>query len=334
MDPGRRRQLTVIGSALLLGWRPGFGQAPTRGKPWRIGYLAVRARPSTASPDPYYDSFVRGLRDLGYAEGKNILIEWRFADGKPDNLPRLAEELVKLNLDVLVTHSTPAAQILQRATRTVPIVFMAVGNPVESGLAASLARPGGNVTGQSNMTNEVSGKQIELLKTLMPALAHVAVLVNPVNETALVIVQNIRAASQRMGVRVSQVDARTAAEIEKAFAVVAENRAQALIVAPDSLFIAGRSEIAQRALAQRLPSVYAFQEDAAAGGLLSYGPVQTDIYRRGALYVDRILRGAKPGELPIEQPTLFELVINARTASLLGMKVPPALRAQADRVID
>jgi putative ABC transport system substrate-binding protein len=331
---GRRRQLVAIAGAAIAAPQWAFSQAPTRGKPWRIGYLAVRSRPTPASPDAYYEAFVRGLRELGYVEGKNIVIEWRFADGRPENLPRLAEELVKLNLDVLVTHSTPAAQVVQRATRSIPVVFIAVGNPVESGLAASLARPGGNVTGQANMTNEVSSKQLELLKNLLPSLARVAALVNPVNATGLVIVQNLRIAAQRLGITVLQADARTVGEIDEAFVRMSQSQIQAVIVAPDSLFIARRTQIAQLALSHRLASAFAFQEDAAAGGLVSYGPAQTDIYRRGAVYVDRILRGANPGELPIEQPTVFELAFNARTASQLNIRIPPTLLTQADRVID
>lgn len=334
MSPERRRKLLVVAGAVLAAPHFAFSQAPTRGRPWRIGYLAVRSRPTAANPDAYYEAFVRGLRELGYVEGKNIIIEWRFADGRPEHLPRLAEELVKLKVDVLVTHSTPAAQVVQRATRAIPVVFIAVGNPVESGLAASLARPGGNVTGQANMTNEVSSKQLELLKNLMPSLARVAALVNPVNATGLVIVDNLRGASQRLGITVLQTNAGTVGEIDQAFSQMSQSQVQALIVAPDSLFIARRGQIAQQALSHRLASAFAFQEDVVAGGLVSYGPVQTDIYRRGALYVDRILRGANPGELPIEQPTLFELAINTRTAAFLNIRIPPALLTQADRIVD
>lgn len=333
MNPARRRQVLAI-AGMALGPSAALGQAPTRGRPWRIGYLALRARPTAANPDLYYDAFVQGLRERGYVEGKNIVIEWRFAGGKFEVLPALAAELASLNADVLVTHSTPAAQALQRATRTTPIVFTAVGNPVESGLAASLSRPGGNITGQSNMTNDVSVKQLELLRAVLPGVDKVAVLVNPANATGLVIVDNVRTAAERLGMHVLAVSVRDAGEIEKAFAQIVQSQSRAVIVAPDSLFVARRSEIAQRSIANRIVCVSAFREDVVAGGLISYGPVQTEIYRRGASYVDRILKGAKPGELPIEQPTTFELFINATTASILAIQIPAAVSAQADRIVN
>ena len=330
-----RRQVLIAAAAVVVApFDAVLAQSAVRARPWRIGFLAVRSRPTSEKPDLYYDAFVSGLRERGYVEGRNIIIEWRFADGKLENVAALAAELAKLNLDVIVTHSTPAAQIVHRTTREVPIVFIAVGNPVESGLAASLARPGGNVTGQSNMTNEVSWKQLELLKSLAPATARVAVLVNPANATGMVIVENVQAAAQRLGVKVFPVHVRGAQELEAAFQAIAREQGQALIVAPDSLFIAQRAEIVRRAAGQQLASIFPFPEDAMAGGLLSYGPQQADIYRRGAMYVDRILKGARPADLPIEQPTRFELVVNAKTAAALGLKIPGAVLSQADRVID
>ena len=303
------------------------------GRIYRIGFLGVRSRSTPSNPDTYYDAFLQGMRDLGYVEGKNLVIEWRFADGKTERLPGLAAELVKSNSEVLVTHSTPGAQVLHRATRTIPIVFMAVGNPIEIGLAKSLSRPGGNVTGQANMTNDVSSKQIQLLKELNPALSRVAVLINPENATNSVILENVQTAGQQLGIRIQPLRIRVPEEIAQAFDQATRERAEAIIVAADTLFIRQKKEIVQWAAKNRLASIFPFSEDTDAGGLMSFGPIQSDVYRRGALFVDKILKGAKPSELPIEQPTLFELVINVKTANALRIKIPPNLLVRADRLI-
>ena len=309
------------------------GAAGGQPKPRRIGFLGVRSRSTPQKPDPYYDAFNAKLRELGYIEGKNIIVEWRFADGKYERLPGLADELVKSNVEVLVTHSTPGAQTLQRATSTVPIVFMAVGNPLELGLVRSLSRPGGNITGVANMTNEVGPKQVQLLKAVLPKLSRIGVLFNPQNTTAIVILESVQNAGHQIGVQSLPLSVRRAEEIEAAFGDAQNARIEALIVAADALFIGDRRQIIDRAAKMRLPAMFAFPEDAEAGGLMSYGPSLTDVYARAAVYVDKILKGAKAGEIPVEQPTQFSLVINAKTAGAIGLKLSDSLLSRADRVI-
>ena len=273
--------------------------AQQQGKVWRIGFLGARLRSTPSNPEVYYDAFVQGMRELGYVEGKNLVIEWRFADGKYERLPGLAAELVQMKVEVIVTHTTPAIQAAQRATRTIPIVAAVVGDPVGSGFAASLARPGGNITGLSNIAVDVSPKHIELLKTMIPRLSRVANLVNPGNSSHLAVLKSVQAAARQVGIKILPMDARAPEEIERGFATMARERAESVIVAPDPFFFQQRRQIAELALKNRVPSMFSFREEVAAGGLMSYGPNLTDFYRRAATYVDKILKGAKPGELPI-----------------------------------
>ena len=309
--------------------------AQAQGKVARIGFLGARSRSTPSNPDIYYEGFLQGMRELGYVEGRNLVIEWRFAEGKYERLPGLAAELVKLKPDVLVCHATPPAQALQRATSTIPIVNLSMADPVGSGLVASLARPGGNITGMSNILSDTGPKQLELLKTVVPKLSRVAVLVNPGSPIYAAFLKSVQIAAQQLGVTVLRVDARTSEEIEAGFAAMKRERVEGLIIAPDSFLTVQRaSMIADLAVKNRLLAMGNFPEEALAGDLMSYGPNNVDIYRRGATYVDKILKGAKPVDLPVEQPTKLDLVVNLKTARALGITIPQSLLLRADRVIE
>ena len=274
------------------------------------------------------------MRELGYVEGKNLVIEWRFADGKFERLPDLAAELVRLNVEVIVSGSSQAISALQKATATIPIVMASSGDPIGSGFVKSLARPGGNITGLSNLTSEIGTKQLELLLSMVPKLSRVAVLVNPVNPSLATLLKNVQSAAQGAGVKVLPVEARTAEEIENAFPTMTQGNAGAVIVAVDSLFIQQYRKIAELAAKNRLPSVSQLREYVEAGGLVSYGPNLADQFRRAATYVDKILKGAKPGDLPVEQSAAFELLINGKTAKALGLTIPQSVLLRADRLIE
>jgi len=327
----RRRLLIALGAGIVGAPRMVFAQEHSKVR--RIGYLAVRSRSTPSNPDVYYDAFVQGMRELGYVEGKNLVIEWRFADGRYDLLPALAAELARMNVEVIVTHSTPATEALQRATKTTPIV-MNVVDPVQSGFAASLARPGGNITGLSAMNLEVSTKHVELLKTMIPSLSRVAVLVNPGNSAHPALLKGVQAAGQRAGMKVLPVYARTLEDVERGFDKVKKEHAEAIIVATDSFFILHGRQIAELAAKNRMPSMFTYRNDVAAGGMISYGLDLAEQHRRAASYVDKILKGAKPAELPIEQPTKIHLAINRKTAKLLGLAIPQELLLRADEVIE
>lgn len=308
-----------------------FSQQSTKLR--RIGFLAMRSPPSAANPD-YYGAFVWAMRELGYIEGKNILIEWRAAEGNYERLPVLAAELVQMNVELIVTHATPGTRAAQQATRTIPIVTAAVTDPVGDGFAVSLARPGGNVTGLSLIILDISPKHMELLKTMVPKLSHVAVLVNPDNPSIPGVIKSIRAAAGRIGVKVSTANARSPVEVEQAFAAITRERAQAVIVASDAFLIGQRRLIASLILKHRMPSISANRDDVEAGGLMSYGQNATEFYRRAAAYVDKILKGAKPADLPFEQPTRFDLVINRKTATALGLTIPTELLVRGGEVLE
>jgi putative ABC transport system substrate-binding protein len=327
-----RRNVLILGLGALAAPLASLGQQ--QGKVRRIGFLAVRSRPTPSNPEVYYDAFVQGMRDLGYVEGKNLVIEWRFADGKFERLPGLASELVLMKLEVIVTHTTPSTEALQRATSTIPIVMTSIADPVSSGFAASLARPGGNITGLSLMIIDLSPKYLELLKLMLPALSRVAVLLNPGTSFEFAVLKSIQAAAQQFGVKILAVEARTLEEIERGFAAMRRERADAVIVLGDSFFIAQRRQITELAARNRLPSMFAYREDVEAGGLMSYGQNLADFYRRAATYVDKILKGAKPGELPIEQPMKVHLAINRKTAKTLGLSIPQEVLLRVDEVIE
>ena len=281
-----------------------------------------------------YNPFLEGMHELGYIEGKNLLIEWRFADGKSERLSGFAKELVNLNLDVIVAAGTAATSAAQKVTTTIPIVMTNASNPVGSGFVKSLAHPGGNITGLSSITGDLSPKHMEMLLSMVPKLSHVAVMVNPGNSSHKVTLKNVQAAAQRTGIKIVPVEAQTPQEIENAFTVMAREHTGAVIAVSDSFFIQQRRQIAELAAKHRLPSISARREYAEAGFLMSYGQNSADNYRRAATYVDKIFKGAKPGDLPVEQPTKFELFINRKTAKALGLTIPQSLLISADKVIE
>jgi putative ABC transport system substrate-binding protein len=327
----RRKLVIALGAGVLSAPFDSFGQQ--QGKVWRIGFLGPR-RPISLESD-YLGAFPRGMRELGYDEGRNFVIEWRFADGKAERLPSLAAELVRLKVDVIVTNGTAAASAAQKATTTIPIVIGSAGDPVGSGFVRSLAHPGGNITGLSLVIDETSPKGLEMLLGIVPGLSRVAVLMNPTNPVHATALKSIQTAAQKFnGVKILPVEARTAQEIENAFFIMAKEKTGAVVVQIDSLFIQRGRQIVELAAKNRLPSISENREYAEAGGLMSYGPSFTDIFRRAATYVDKIIKGAKPGDLPVEQPTIFELFINRKTAKALGLTIPQSLLISADKVIE
>jgi putative ABC transport system substrate-binding protein len=306
-----------------------FAQQP--GKIWRVGFLAVPGRPDFLDTHAY-GGFPRGMREMGYVEGKNLVIEWRFADNKPERLPALAAELVQSKVHVLVAAATPAALAAQKATVTIPIVIVAIGDPVAAGLVKSLARPGGNITGLTGI--DLGPKRLELLLEMVPKLSRVAFLVNPDNAANIRSLEGVQAAGRKLRVEILRAEARTAQEIDKAFTLIRQQDAGALMVVQNPLFQQQRSQIAEFAAKHRLPSMTADRVYAEAGCLMSYGSNTADIYFRAATYVDKIFKGVKPADLPVEQPTKFELVINGRTAKALGLTIPQSLLISADKVIE
>ena len=329
----RRRQLLILGAALAVPFAS-RGQHGERGIR-RIGFLAGRSQSTPTNPDPYYDAFVDQMGKLGYMEGKNLHIEWRFADGRFERLPQLAAELVKSNVEVIVTHSSPATRAAQRATRTIPIVMTAVGDPVGSGFATSLKRPGGNITGISLQVTDLTAKQFELLKTVMRGVSRVAILTNPASKaTARENLKEIQDTAKRLGVDVVAMRARTADEIRTSFVRMTRRGAEALIIAGDAYYAGQAALLAELTLTYKLPTVGWYRDHVRAGVLMSYGPDTAFLYRAAAVFVDRILKGAKPGTLPIEQPSRIHLAINRRTAHALGLTIPPDLLTRANEVID
>jgi len=280
-----------------------------------------------------WEACQQGLRELGYVEGQNIRFEPRWADGHHDRLPELAAELVRLNVDVIVTAATPASRAAKAATNSIPIVIVAVGDPIKTGLVTNFARPGGNLTGLSLLTSELSGKRFELLADVVHDISGLAVLMNPDNPVHTVFLEATRVAAQRSGARLQLIRARDPREIEQGFSAAVGDRAAALIVFDDPVLWSYRTQIVALAAKHRLPVMYGYREFVDDGGLMSYGPDRIDHYRRSAAYVARILQGAKPGNLPIEQPTKFELVINLKTAKALGLTMPQSLLLRADQVL-
>jgi putative ABC transport system substrate-binding protein len=299
----------------------------------RIGYLS----PNLAASPHLPEAFRQGLRNLGYVEGRNVVIEYRDAEGKPERLPALAAELVALKVDVIVAPGTPQALAARQATRTLPIVFATAADPVESGLVTSLARPAGNVTGLSILAPALVGKRLELLTQAVPGVSRVAVLWQPGGHderTDKDILKAAEVAARALGVQLQVVEARGPADFDRAFSDMTRARAGALTVLTGIMFLNERRRLVDLTARNRVPAVYGGRDFVHAGGLLSYGPNLADLYRRAATYVDKILKGAKPGDLPVEQPTKFELVINLKTAKALGLTIPPALLQRADQVIE
>ncbi len=323
----RRKLLVTLGvGALAIAAPPGaFSQS--RGKLWRIGFLSVRQEPDMQA------AFAQGMRDLGYVEGKNLLIESRSAEGKIERLPALADDLARLKVDVIVTAGRVATGVAQKATDTIPIVMGNSADPVGYGFVKSLAHPGGNITGLSDLRTDTSPKLLEMLRSVAPTLSRVAVLVNPSGWSQLLYVNGLQSSAQSMSLTILPVEARTATDIEKAFFAISQAKAGAVIVLRDGVFIDQRRQIAELAAKHRLLTTSDGREYVDAGALMSYGPSLADQLRRAASYVDKILKGAKPGDLPVEQPTKLELVINLKTAKALGLTVPQSLLLRADEVI-
>ncbi len=326
----RRAFIGTLAGALLAA--PLASEAQQAAKVPRIGYLA----PNLAAGPLGREAFRQGLRDLGYVEGRNLVIEYRDADGKFERLPALAAELVALKVDIIVAPNTVGVLAAMQATRTLPIVFAAVGDPVASGVVTSLARPGGNVTGTSVLAPELVGKGLELLTQAVPGVSRVAVLRQPgaVGERMdKDMVKRAEVAGRALGVRLQFVEARGPADFDRAFSDMTSARAGALTVLGSTMFGSETRRLVDLAAKTRLPAVYPWREFVDAGGLMSYGANIVDNYRRAATYVDKILKGAKPADLPVEQPTKFELVINLKTAKALGLTIPPSLLGRADEVI-
>jgi putative ABC transport system substrate-binding protein len=325
----RRRHALAAGlSALGLSLRAGAQQRMAR-----VGFVALPQRPA-ALESSRFGAFARGMRELGYVEGRTLQIDWRFADGDPQRLPDLLAELLRLKVDVIVAGATPVVAAAQKATTSVPVVMANVNDPVGSGFVRSLGRPGGNVTGHAGLSTDLGPKLVEMLLTIAPGIRRLAILVNPQNVSSDELFRRLDTAARALGAATLRVDAATVQAVEAGFAEMARAQAQGVVVGADSFFVEQRQAIAALALAHRLPSMYAFREHVEAGGLISYGQHLGDGYRRAALYVDRILKGAKPADLPVEQSSLLELVINRTTARTLGLALTMELQARADELVD
>jgi putative ABC transport system substrate-binding protein len=327
----RRKLIFALSLGPLAASCRAYSQQP--GKIWRVGFLALR-HVDLVDTDYYYGPFRQGMRELGYVEGRNLAIEWRSAEGKAERLPDLAEQLVQLKVDVIVTAGAAATGVAQKATATIPIVIAAANDPIGSGFVKSLSHPGANITGLSNLAVDISPKNLEIMLSIVPRLSHVAVLVNPTNSAHAAILKSTQAAAQKLNIKVLAAEARAPQEIERAFSMMARERAGAVIVAIDAFFIQQGRQIADLAAKHRLPTMSGSREYVEAGGLASYGQNLADNFRRAATYVDKILKGAKPGDLPVEQPTTFELFISRKAAKALGITIPQSILVRADRVIE
>jgi ABC-type uncharacterized transport system substrate-binding protein len=323
----RREFITLLGGAAAA-W-PLAARAQQAGSRYTVGTLTAGNDNSALNA-----VLVAALRELGWIEGKNVVFEHRYADNRLETLPELTADLVRLKVDVIATAGTLAPLAAKRGTSTIPIVMLAAGDPLGSGLVASLARPGGNVTGMSLMAPDLGGKRLELLKEVLPQLARVAVLWNAANPYSALVFKETQAAGRTLGIEVQSLEVRAPDDFDGAFEAARRQRPDALITVEDPLTVSHRKRIADFAVGQQLPSLHGVREFAAAGGLMSYGASLPDLFRRAAGYVDKILRGAKPADLPVQQPSKFELVINLKTAKTLGLTVPLTLQASADEVIE
>ena len=324
----RRAFVTGLGAVLAA---PHAVEAQRSPVP-RIGYLG-NSSPSL-EPD-LVDAFRQGLREFGYAEGQNISIEYRWAEGRYERFPALVAELVRHKVDVIVTAGTPGALAAKKATKTIPIVIAVAGDAVGAGLVDSLARPGGNVTGSTTIVQELEGKRLELLKEIIPRLSRVAVLTNPANPLDPIVLKQTQLAASALHLKLEPiVGVKRVAELDGAFATISRGRPDGLVLLADRFLLAERVRIVELAEQRRLPTMYPYMEMVKAGGLMSYSPSYPDLFRRAASFVDKILKGAKPADIPVEQPTKYELVINVKTAKALGLTIPPSLLLRADQVIE
>ena len=323
----RREFITFLGS-VAAAWPLA---ASAQSKMPRIGFMGN----STAALEAnLIDAFREGLREHDYEEGRNIVIEYRWADGKYERFPALAAELIAAKVDVIVTAGTPAALAMKKATTTVPLVMVAVGDPVGTGLVPSLARPGGNLTGLSSVAPDLEGKRLQLLREVVPALSHVAMFINSVNPFHVSSIRQARAAAKTMGIKLQLHDIRKSEDLDDAFAAIRKERPDALLILADRVFLHNRERMMDFTKEQRLPNVNAYKELVEVGGLMSYGPSYEDMHKRAAIYVDKILKGAKPADLPIEQPSKFTFIVNLKAAKTLGVTVPSQLLGLADQLIE
>ncbi|MGA7150504.1 MAG: ABC transporter substrate-binding protein [Pseudolabrys sp.] len=323
----RREFIALLGSAAAALPLPAAAQP----KIPRIGFMGN----STAALEAnLLDAFREGLRELGYEEGRNIVIEYRWANGAYDYFPVLVAELIAAKVDAIVTAGTPAALAVKNATTNVPLVMVAVGDPIGTGLVPSLARPGGNLTGLSSVAPDLEGKRLQLLREVTPALSYVAMFINSLNPFHISSMEQARAAAQAMGIKLQLHDIRKSEDLDDAFTAIRKERPDALLILADRVFLHNRERIVDFANEQRLPNVNAYKELVEVGGLMSYGPSYEDMHKRAAIYVDKILKGAKPADLPIEQPSKFTFIVNLRAAKTLGVTVPSQLLGLVDQLIE
>jgi putative ABC transport system substrate-binding protein len=324
----RRREFITLLGGVAVTWPLA---ANAQSKTPRIGFMGN----STAALEAnLVDAFREGLREHGYEEGRNIVIEYRWADGKYERFPALVAELIAANVEVIVTAGTPAALAMKKATTTVPLVMVAVGDPVGTGLVPSLARPGANLTGLSSVAPDLEGKRLQLLREVVPALSHVAMFINSLNPFHVSSMRQARAAAQTMGIKLQLHDIRKSEDLDDAFAAIRKERPDAVLILADRVFLHNRERMIDLTKEQRLPNVNAYKELVEVGGLMSYGPSYEDMHKRAAIYVDKILKGAKPADLPIEQPSKFTFIVNLKAAKALGVTVPSQLLGLADELID
>jgi len=324
----RRREFITLLGGVAVTWPLA---ANAQSKTPRIGFMGN----STAALEAnLVDAFREGLREHGYEEGRNIVIEYRWADGKYERFPALVAELIAGNVEVIVTAGTPAALAMKKATTTVPLVMVAVGDPVGTGLVPSLARPGANLTGLSSVAPDLEGKRLQLLREVVPALSHVAMFINSLNPFHVSSMRQARAAAQTMGIKLQLHDIRKSEDLDDAFAAIRKERPDAVLILADRVFLHNRERMIDFTKEQRLPNVNAYKELVEVGGLMSYGPSYEDMHKRAAIYVDKILKGAKPADLPIEQPSKFTFIVNLKAAKALGVTVPSQLLGLADELID
>jgi ABC-type uncharacterized transport system substrate-binding protein len=324
----RREFITLLGGAAA--W-PLAARAQQAGRVYRIGVLETSPAASNAAN---FEALRKGLRELGYVEGQNLILDYRSADGRPERFPQLAAELLRLNVDLIVTRGTPAVMAAKNATGTIPLVMAASGEPVGTGVVAGLARPGGNVTGLSSLTSELDAKRLELMRETVASIRRIAFLQtmgNPVSPSRW---EEFKTAALSLGLEAQLLDVREPQDIMRAFDTAIAQRADAILVAGDTVTSANRRQVVELAAKHRLPAMYTSTEFIEAGGLMAYGVNYPDLYRRAAIFVDKIFKGAKPADLPVEQPTKFDLVINLKAAKALGLEVPPTLLARADEVIE
>jgi putative ABC transport system substrate-binding protein len=329
------RRAFISGTTLGLLAAPLAAEAQRAGKVYRVGYIGPTPVATLISdPTQYFDSFRREMRQRGYVEGQDLVLELRSVEERPDRASEVVDKLVRLNPDVIVAVSAPVIEAARQVTRTIPIVMVGVGDPVAIGFVASLSRPGGNITGLSQLSPELSAKRLDLLKEVVPGVSRVAILWNPTNPSNASQLRATKLVAQALGMQLQLLEVRGPQDFKSGFQAATRGHAGALITLDDLLIYTRRTQIVALAAKSRLPAIYGWSKVAEAGGLMSYGPDFRDMYRQAAIFVDKILKGAKPGDLPIEQPAKLELVINLKTAKALGLTIPPSLLQRADQVLE